>query len=114
MWDKFFYVGIKAAVLFTKGLHCMHWHARVARSVVLALSLLMTQTTLFAVNNVAHSQVPFLVPRFVGHDQGRFRSEKKLPWRQGSPKPWWAAPVQQAQRQTVGLAVPTAGFDPFL
>ena len=44
-WDKYFYVGIKAAVLFTKGLHCMHWHARVAHSVVLALTLLMTQTT---------------------------------------------------------------------
>ena len=26
-WDKFFNVGIKAAVFFTKGLHCMHWHA---------------------------------------------------------------------------------------
>ena len=62
------YVGIKAAVLFTEGLHCMHWHARVARSVasVLALTLLMMQTTryaLFAVNNAAHSQVPFRVPR---------------------------------------------------
>ena len=28
---------MKAAVLFTKGLHCMHWHASVACSVVLAL-----------------------------------------------------------------------------
>ena len=37
-WDKKNYVGIKAAVLFTKGLHCMHWHARMARSVVLALT----------------------------------------------------------------------------
>ena len=49
MRDKFFNVGIKAAVLFTKGLHCMHWHARVARSVVLALTFLImttrTQTT---------------------------------------------------------------------
>ena len=70
-WDKNtdIYVGIKAAVLFTKGLHCMHWHARVARSVVLALTLLMMQTTrlghmpVFAVNNAAHSQVPFQVPR---------------------------------------------------
>ena len=34
-----------AAVLFTKGLNCMHWHARVASSVVLALTLLMTQST---------------------------------------------------------------------
>ena len=44
-WGKQIYVGIKAAVLFTKGLHCMHWHVRVAHSVVLALTLLMTQTT---------------------------------------------------------------------
>ena len=48
-------MGIKAAVLFTKGLHCMHWHALVARSVVLALTLLMTQTTRYV------SQVPFLM-----------------------------------------------------
>ena len=39
------YVGIQAAVLIIKGLHCMHWHARVASSVVLALTLMMTQTT---------------------------------------------------------------------
>ena len=40
-------LGIKEAVLFTKRLHCMHWHARVASSVVLALTILMTQTTLY-------------------------------------------------------------------
>ena len=34
-----------AQTLFTKGLNCMHWHSRVAHSVVLALTLLMTQTT---------------------------------------------------------------------
>ena len=47
-WDKKNYVGIKAAILFTEGLHCMHWHARVARSVFLALTLLMMQTTQYA------------------------------------------------------------------
>ena len=50
-WDKNIYVGITAAVLFTTGLHCMHWHARVARSVVLPLTFLImttrTQTTLY-------------------------------------------------------------------
>ena len=45
---NFFCVGIKAAVLLTEALPCMHWHAaRVARSfqVVLALINLMTLTT---------------------------------------------------------------------
>lgn len=45
---NFFCVGIKAAVLLTEALPCMHWHAaRLVRSfqVVLALINLMTQTT---------------------------------------------------------------------
>ena len=45
MWDKCFYVGTKAAGLFTKGLNCMHWQARVAHSVVLALVLLSPDDT---------------------------------------------------------------------
>ena len=93
-WDKCFDVGIKAAVLITKGLHCMHWHALMASSVVLALTLLMTQTTRYV------SQVPFLeslaVIRVTGRATrthiGRSRTcaaagpawaSKKLRWRQG-------------------------------
>ena len=77
----------------------MHWRARVDRSVVLALTLLMTQTTdmfVFAGNNAAHSQVPFLVPQ-TGPRSSDLLSEKKLRWKQGRPTPWWAALAQQAQ-----------------
>ena len=102
-WDKKNYVGIKAAVLFTKGLHCMHWHARVTRSVVLALTLLMTQTTRYA--SVCCEQLergPFTSAFPSPTIRAAFLSEKNLRWRQGRPTPWWAASVQQAQRQTCG------------
>ena len=97
------YVGIKAAVLISKGLRCMHWHARVARSVVLALTLLMTQTTLYAC--VCCEQRGTFTSAFPSPTiRAAFQSEKKLRWRQGRPTPWWAVPasVQQAQRQTCG------------
>ena len=48
MWDKYFWPGLKAGGWFRKGLCCMHWHGREARSVILALisagTLLMPQT----------------------------------------------------------------------
>ena len=101
MRDKFFNVGIKAAVLFTKGLHCMHWHARVARSVVLALTLLMTQTTRYACG--CCEQRGTLTRAYPSPTiRAAFLSGKKLRWRQGRPTPWWAASAQQAQRQTCG------------
>ena len=103
-WDKSIYVGIKAAVLFTKGLHCMLWHARVARSIVLALTLLMTQTTRYVRVCVCCEQRGTFTSAFPSPTiRAAFRSEKKLRWRQGRPTPWWAASAaQQAQRQTCG------------
>ena len=107
MWDKCFYMGIRAAVLFTKGLHCMHWHARLVCSVVLELTLLMTQTTV--------SQVPFQVPlaRSKSGQRGHTLADlvraqrpawasKKLRWRQGRPTPGAAGPAPDFRHQPPG------------
>ena len=109
-------MGIKAAVLITKGLHCMHWHALVARSVVLALTLLMTQTTRYV------SQVPFLESLAVIRVTGRAArthigrscscaaaglgiQEITLETRQTDTR---------RSRPSAILVGPTAWFDPFL
>ena len=75
------YVGIKAAVLLTKGLHWMHWHACVARSVVLALTLLMTQATRYACvccEQLEHGTFTSAFPSPT--IRAAFLSEKKLRW----------------------------------
>ena len=121
---NFFCVGIKAAVLLTEALPCMHWHAaRVARSfqVVLVLINLMTLTTVTRyvcicceqrgtlAFTTSESQVPFPRSSPQGITLANLVSAelpawayKKLRWEQGRPTPWWAAPAQQAQRQTCG------------
>ena len=119
-WDKKNYVGIKAAVLFTNRLHCMHWHACVARSVLLVLTLLMTQTTRYecvccevSVNNAAHSQVPFRFPR--SRDSGPRSCQKqnyagdKADQHHGG---WLLR--RRRSRPSARLGAPTDGFYPFL
>ena len=72
----------------------MHWHARVARSVVFALTLLMTRKT--------HNMPVFAECLSESHDQGRVPVKKKikLETRQTNTMVGWAASEQQAQRQT--------------
>ena len=122
MRDKFFNVGIKAAVLFTKGLHCMHWHARVARSVVLALTLLImtTQTTQYVCVSCEQrgtftSALPTI--RAARTHIGRSRTCCRL----GHPRNYAGDEADRTHggrlrrsRPSARLAAPTAGFDPFL
>ena len=70
MRDNFFNVGIKAAVLFTKGLHRMHWHARVARSVVLALTFLIMTTRTQTTRYVCLLRTTRHIHKCLSHDQG--------------------------------------------
>ena len=105
-WDKKNYVGIKAAVLFTKGLHCMHWHARVARSVVLALTASTTETLTSAFPTIR------VTGRAAGTHIGSSRTSrraqrlawasKKLRWRRGRPTPGAAGPAPDLQLQPPG------------
>ena len=110
MRDKFFNVGIKAAVLFTKGLHCMHWHARVARSVELALTLLMTQTTRYACVCCEQRSTftsafpsPLITAAFLS---GKNYAGDKAGRHHGG--------LLLRSRPSARLAAPTDGFDPFL
>ena len=85
----------------------MHRYARVARSVVLALTLLMTQTTRYV------SQVPFPLARSESGPRGYTLANleraqqpawasKKLRWRQGRPTPGAAGPAPDLRQQPPG------------
>ena len=90
----------------------MHWHARVARSVVLALTLLMTQTTRYAcVAALLHIHKCLSE----SHDQGRVPVRKKitLETRQINTMVGPGGRLLRS-RPSARLAAPTDGFDPFL
>ena len=109
-WDKKIYVGIKAAVLFTKRLHCMHWHACVARSVVLALTLLMTQTTRYGC--VCCEQLGTPTSAFPSPTiRAAFRSEKNYA---GDKADQHHGGRLLRSRPSARLAAPTDVFNPFL
>ena len=106
------YVGIKVAVLFTKGLRCMHWHARVGSSVasVLAWTLLMTQTARYAC--VCCEQRGTFTSAFPSPMiRATFRSEKNYA---GDKADQHHGERLLRSRPSARLVAPTDGFDPFL
>ena len=120
MWDNCFYVGIKVAVLFTKGLHCMYWHA-------LHCSCGPLSCTCFDPPDDSDNQI-CLTNAFpaIRVTRSQWQDREDTHWQilyvhsggLGHPRNYAGVKAdrhpgqaQQAQRQTWA---PTAGFDPLL